>query len=146
MKTIYKLTRENGGGLNLRMWVNFQLADYAIKYRFLDYEAIGEGKAAKNEASVVFMTRTIWEDEYEGGKYELQCFKWVPNDFGDGYMESKFTIPKGKIVYLLFTPKNRNGENNETGQAILLLEADFNRNSWKELGWCYVSNDKSKRY
>jgi hypothetical protein len=146
MKKIHSITRANGGGLSLRMWVNFQLKDEAVRYRYLDYDAIGEGKGAKNEAAVVYMMRTMWDDEYEGGKHEIKCSRWVPSGF-DGKPEEKITtIAKGRIVFLVFTPKNRNGENNETGQQILLLEADFNKNSWKELGWTHILNDKSRRY
>jgi replicative DNA helicase len=146
MKTIHSLTRENGGGLSLRMWVNFQLKDEAIKFRYLDYDAIGEGKGAKNEAAVVYMMRSLWDDEYEGGKYEIEVSRWYPDEFDGVVKEHKSKIAIGRTVYLIFTPKNRNGANNENGQQILALEADFNRNSWKELGWCNVINDKSRRY
>ncbi|WP_214607218.1 hypothetical protein, partial [Mycobacterium tuberculosis] len=55
MKELYKLARKNGGGLDLALWVNTQLADSAIKQRFLNEYALGESKKAKNEASVLFL-------------------------------------------------------------------------------------------
>lgn len=150
MKTIYRFTRENAGGLNLRTVVTFQLADSAIGNRYLDFDAIGEGKASKNEAGTVMMFRPVWADEYEDGKNKLECFRKVKNDNGD-YDTKTFLLPrkdeKGnrKTYYLLFTPKNRTGENNNGGQAILVIEPMFNFNHFKEIGWCYVSNDKSGR-
>ena len=44
MKEIYKLARPNGGGLNLAIWVNVQLADSALKMRFLNEYALGDAK------------------------------------------------------------------------------------------------------
>lgn len=145
MKTIYRLTRKNAGGCNLRTWVNFQLADSAIKNRYLDFEAIGEGKGAKNEASVVIMFRPCWADEYEGEKRELDCYRLKKKSNGDGYDKELFKLEKGKTYYLLFTPKNRFGSNNDNGQPVLVLEPMFNVNSFKEIGWCFVANDKSGR-
>jgi hypothetical protein len=144
MKTIYRLTRKNAGGCNLRTAVTFQLADGAIKNRYLDFEAIGEGKASKNEASVMQMFRPAWADEYEKGKMELTCFKNVKKENGE-YEKDEFTLKKGKTYYLLFTPKNRFGANNDNGQPVLILEPNFNFNHFKEIGWCYVANDKSGR-
>jgi hypothetical protein len=142
MKSIYKLTRNNANGMNLRMWVNFQLADHAIKQRYLDFDAIGEGKASKNEASVVMMMRTAWADEYEDGSYEIEAFTYIPDKFKGGYVEKKFKLEKGKTYYLLFMPKNRFGANNDNGQPVLILEPNFNYNSFSEVGWCYIANDK----
>lgn len=56
-KDLYKLCRKNGGGLDLRMWVNVQLSDSALKNRFLDEHAFGDSKKIKNEASVVYIYR-----------------------------------------------------------------------------------------
>ena len=141
MKTIYRLTRKNAGGLNLRTVVTFQLSDSAMKRRFLDYEAIGEGKAAKNEASIVFMFRPIWDDEYKDGKHELEC--WRLRKIGENeYDKEYFKLERGKTYYLWFTPKNRFGSSTETGQPVLILEPIFNANSFKEVGWTYVSKDR----
>jgi hypothetical protein len=145
MKTIYRLTRKNAGGLNLRTWVNFQLADSAIKNRYLDFEAIGEGKASKNEASVVFMFRPVWADEYEGEKKELDCYRLKKKANGQGYDKEFFKLEKGKTYYLLFTPKNRFGTNNDSGQPIMVIEPNFNANHFREIGWTFVANDKSGR-
>src|SRR5690606_29197216 len=97
-------------------------ADSAIKNRYLDFEAIGEGKASKNEASVVMMFRPVWGDEYEGEKRELECYRMKKRPVGDGYMKETFKLEKGKAYFLLFTPKNRFGSNTDNGQPVLVIE------------------------
>lgn len=143
MKTIYRLTRKNAGGMNLRTWVTFQLADSAIRNRYLDYEAIGEGKGAKNEASVVMMFRPAWGTEYKGGKHELKCWRLQKKKIGKGYDKVDFTLEEGKTYYLLFVPKNRFGQANDTGLSVLVIEPHFHTNTFSEIGWCTVPKDKS---
>lgn len=145
MKTIYRITRKNAGGCNLRSLVTFQLADGAIKNRYLDFEAIGEGKASKNEASVVMMFRACWADEYEGEKRELDCYRLKKNEKTGSYDKEFFTLEKGKTYHLFFTPKNRFGSNNDNGQPVMVVEPNFNANHFREIGWTFVANDKSNR-
>jgi hypothetical protein len=141
MKTIYRLTRKNAGGMNLRTWVNFQLADSALKSRYLSFDAIGEGKGAKNEASVVGMFRPVWSDEYEDGKKELSCYRLVKKPNGKGYDKKPIKLEKGKTYYLVFFPKNRFGANNDNGQPILIIEPAFHKNAFYEKGWTFVAKD-----
>jgi hypothetical protein len=144
MKAIYRWTRKNAGGMNLRTVVTFQLTDSAIKNRYLDFEAIGEGKASKNEASVMFMFRVVWADEYKDGKRELKCYR--NKQLSNGQWEKEFfTLEHGEVYYLWFTPKNRFGKDNDTGQPVLVIKPNFNANHFEEIGWCFVANDKSGR-
>lgn len=141
-KTIYKWTREKAGGLNLRTLLTFQLTDSATRYRFLTFDAIGEGKKAKDEASIVYMFRVVWTDEYKGGKHALQCFKFQKNELIDEYEKVDFELnEEDGVFYLLFTPKNRFGNDNDTGQPILVIQPLFNFNHFKEIGWTYVPKD-----
>lgn len=145
MKAIYRLTRANAGGLNLRTVVTFQLADSSIRNQYLDFEAIGEGKASKNEASIMFMFRKLWSNEYTGKKKELKCYKWVKSSLGtDKWVKEPIVLETDKIYYLLFTPKNRFGESNDTGQPVLVIEPVFNSNHFEEVGWTHVEDDKSR--
>lgn len=145
MKTIYGWTRKNAGGNNLRTIVTFQLADSAIRNRYLDFEAIGEGRKAKNEASVMYMFRPIWSDEYEGGKNEVKCWKLKKKKNGDGYDKIHFSLEEDESYYFLFTPKNRFGSANDNGQAVLVLKPMMNANHFEEVGFCHIANDKSRR-
>jgi hypothetical protein len=92
MKVIYRLTRKNAGGMNLRTVVTFQLADSAIKNRYLDFEAIGEGKASKNEASVMYMFRSAWSDEYEDGKEALECYRTLSKTMAEFHEEKTYPM------------------------------------------------------
>lgn len=163
-KELYKLCRPNGGGLNIRMWVNVQLADTALGRRYLDEAAFGESKKIKNEASVVFMGRNIWDDEFEGGNHELTVWRWVAkgseedDPFDDkvdsfGMKKKEFKLQKQSMdkhgnkydnqYVLLFTPKNRRGQDNKNGQQVLVLQANLNNNSWHEIGFTTVRNDRN---
>lgn len=143
MKTIYRWTRKNAGGMNLRTVVTFQLADSAIGNRYLDFMAIGEGKASKNEASVMYMFRVAWADEYKDGKKQLKCYRNKKNEITGEWEKEHFFLEEGETYYLWFTPKNRFGKDNDTGQPVLILKPMFNANHFEEVGWCFVSNEKS---
>lgn len=152
MKKIYRFTRKEAGGCNLRTVVTFQLADSHIRDRFLTADAMAEGKASKNEASVVMMFRPMFSDEYDGEKRALKCHRWRkktedemmlnPKD-KKKFAKEEITLEKGKVYYLLFTPKNRFGNNTDNGQEVLVLEPNFNFNSFNEIGWTYVDKDFS---
>jgi hypothetical protein len=141
-KEFYKLARPDGGGLNLAVWLNVQLADSALKMRFLNEYALGEGKKAKNEASVLFMGRFMWDDEYEGGKHELVVSQ-RKKDFTDNYVTVHEPLKKenDERYFLIFTAKNRRGQDNKTGQKVLVLKPYFGINTWYEVGWTTVYDD-----
>lgn len=141
MKSIYRLTRKNSSGLNLRTLVTFQLADGSLRNRYLDFQAIGEGKSAKNEAAIVMMFRPIWSDEYSGQKFALDVYKLKKNEKTQQYEKEEVELEKDKAYYLLFTPKNRTGQNNDNGQPVLVIEPQFNSNHFKEVGWTFVAKD-----
>ena len=143
MKSIYRITRKNAGGCNLRTVVTFQLADSAIKNRYLSFDAIGEGKASKNEAGIVMMFRTVWGDEYDGKAKALYVWKNVKVEGKNEYAQEKVKLETGTTYYLLFCPKNRTGANTDNGQPVLVLEPQFNFNHFKEIGWTFVPKDFS---
>ncbi len=149
MTELYKIVRSSGGGLNLRAWVNVQLADDAVGLRFLDETALGDSKKIKNECSVVFLGRPIWEDEYQGGANAVKCYRQVSNELGDGtlekeefYMVPYYTDDNGKEwknnYFFLFTSKNRRGQSNDTGLDVLVFNVNFNSNHWAEVGWAKI--------
>lgn len=137
-KKLYQLTREDGGGLNLRMWLNFQLADHAVNRKYLDFGAIGEGKAAKNEASVVLMMRALWDSEYENIEV------WRHEKVGGEFVKNPVVIDRDKTYFLLFTSKNRFGANNDGGQPVLVMQPNFNFNTWDEIGFTYIAQDRDR--
>ncbi|MFB5758967.1 hypothetical protein [Paenibacillus medicaginis] len=144
-KELYKLAKPNGGGLNLAVWMNVQLADSALKMRFLNEYALGEGRKAKNEVSVFFTGRFMWDDEYEGGKKELLVTQWRKDPFTNEYGEVIEPLKKDKDknaqCFLIFTSKNRRGQDYKTGQRVLVMKPHFGVNAWTEIGWTTVFDD-----
>lgn len=130
-KEIYKFTREEGGGFNLRTILTAQLADSHINDRFLGFDAIGEGKAMKNEVSVLLMYRPLFGDEYD----KLKVRRFVPDPLNKNKYTSKIIdLDKTKTYYVMFTPKNRFGANTDSGGECIVYEVNFDFNSFKEIG------------
>ena len=140
-KRIHRLTRENAGGLNLRTVLTFQLADAHLHDKFLGFDAIGEGKAAKNEAAIVMMYRPIFGDEYD--KLHVYRNRNKGTDAQPHFEKEKIELDKTKTYYLLFAPKNRYGANTDNGQPVLVLKPEFDFNSFKEVGWTQIARSYS---
>lgn len=141
-KRYYKLARPDAGGYNLRIYLNFQLAEHTKGRRYLDNDCIGEGKAAKDEAAVVTMFRNAFDDEKKGGKYELECWRWLPpkdDEFNDKPFKSEFKLKEGKQYILKFITKNRFGATNDGGQEVIVIDPYFNGNTFKEIGYTYIA-------
>ena len=138
-KRIHKWTRAEAGGLNLRTVLTFQLADAHIGDRFLGFDAIGEGKMAKNEAGIVLMFRPLFGDEYE----KLEVTKNVK--MGNSWVKESVELDKEKTYYLLFVPKNRYGRTTDNGQPVLVMDVNFDFNSFREVGWTFVSRNYNGR-
>lgn len=142
-RDLYKICRPSS--LNIALWINVQLSDSAISRRFLNESALGESKKLKNEASVLFLMRHVWDDEYAGGKHEITVTNYVSDELQGGYKEVEFKLDraKGDTYMLVFTAKNRRGQDNKTGQRVLVLKADFNSNTYNEVGWTTIYDDKN---
>ena len=151
VKDIHKIIKADGGGLNVGMWINVQLADSEIYRRFLDKTCLGDAKKIKNEAGFLGLGRHMWDDEYEGGDSELLLYKYVQSPINpEGKATKKsFTVPKfykdpkaeeeyENHYYLYFIGKNRRGKDNDTGQHALVFRVDWNRNRWWEEGFAIV--------
>lgn len=131
---LYSLAKPDG--LNLQILCTAQAADEYIKYRFLNELCIGDGKKVKNVVDLTMHMRSVWDSEYELGKNEITVYRYIPDEFDkNGYRIDEFTLERGKIYYLLFISKNRNGETNSTGLDVLVYQVNFNTNRWTEIGW-----------
>lgn len=137
-KQYYKIARKDAGGLNLRVMLNFQLAEHTKGRRYLDNDMIGEGKAAKDEAAVVMMFRNTYDEELEGGKNELLCWDWRYDEMTEKTVKVEFKLKREKHYKLLFVSKNRFGATNDGGQEVIVLRSNFDANSFWEEGYTYV--------
>lgn len=137
-KEIYKLTRPESGGFNLRTLLTIQLADNHIKDKFLGYDAIGEGKGMKNEASILMMYRPVFDDEYE----KLEPYRYVASSLSkEGYVKETYSLDRDKTYYVMFIPKNRFGQNTDGGQDAILYNARFQYNSFVEIGYVNIPRE-----
>jgi hypothetical protein len=118
---------------NLHILITFQLAKGSAMQRYYTQDNVGMAKNIVDPASTVLMLRNVYDDEYEGEKRELQCYR---------IEGTKSKVPvhltKDKKYQVLFIIKNREGSAN---QYQIVLEHDMSRNILKEVGMCNVSID-----
>lgn len=133
-KEIYKLSRKESGGFNLRTILTVQLADVHIKDKFLGYDAIGEGKAMKNEASIFMMYRPLFTKEYETLKVHKKVRSNLTGNSKKKYIYKEQKLDPEKTYYVMFMPKNRYGNNTDNGMDCIVYEARFEYNSFVEIG------------
>lgn len=144
---LYQLCRRNAGGLNFKLFLSVQSSDTATNRRFLDETVLAESKKIKNLASILWLARWAFQDEYEGGKKSLDVYRWKhepENPFANskGFIKVEQQLKPDKRYVLLFTNKNRRGKSLNTGAKVLVFEVDLNRNSWIEIGWTIVKDDR----
>ena len=117
---------------NVHISVTFQLGKQSAKQRYYTMENIGMAKNMVDVASTCIMIRKMFDDEYEGEKNQLQCYRL------EGKSKIGFFPKSGKHYQLVFVVKNREGATNEYQ---ILVEHDLSRNTYKEIGICNVPMD-----
>lgn len=148
---IYKLSRANGGGLNLCTVVTIQLADTSVNDFWLDDSCYGESKKIKNVVDKSIVFRPCFPSEYEGGADEIEVINYVKRsdepfnqditeskELGEDkeYIKKKSKLQVGKTYYALFILKNRDGGATLTGGVQpIIYEVQFNQNRWIEKGF-----------
>lgn len=118
--------------LNVNITITFQLSKSSSKQRCYTQDNIGMAKNIVDVASTCIMVRTLFEDEFGGGKRELKVFKTV------GKSKIPVSLDKDKHYQILFIIKNREGSSNDYS---IVVEHDLSRNVYKEIGICVVPVD-----
>lgn len=120
---------------NVHIWITYQLGKAATNKRYYTNDCIGVAKNIVDVTSTNLMIRKPFEDEYEGGKNELTCYR----------LEGKrkltkipFKLDREKNYTIIFITKNRFGATNEYQ---IVAENDFARNVYKEIGIARVPMD-----
>jgi replicative DNA helicase len=133
MVELYNLVKPSNK--NLALWCNYQLGKNATRIKYLNNDLIGISKNIVDVASVNIMFRRVREDEFEGGKNEIQGFKLV----GKSHTKVPFKLTdKTKNYVVIFITKNRFGS---TNQFQIIAEHNLSVNYFKELGICYLAED-----
>ena len=120
---------------NVQLTVTFQLSKGSSKQRYYTQDNIGVAKNIVDVASTCIMMRKLFEDEYEGGRQELQCYRL---EGARGKSKIPVKLKKDRHYQLLFIVKNREGSTNEYQ---IVIEHDLSRNTYKEVGITHVSPD-----
>lgn len=120
---------------NVHLTVTFQLSKNSSKQRYYTQDNIGVAKNIVDVASTCIMIRKLFDDEYEGGKKELQCYR-----LEGAKKTSKIPVKlkRDKHYQVLFIVKNREGSTNEYQ---IVIEHDLSRNTYKEVGIAHVEPD-----
>lgn len=122
-------------GLNVCLVVTMQMAKSSMKNRHLTLYDIGQSRSVADVFSVVCLLRKAEQEEYRGGKKELQCFRLEGTN-----KKSKipFYLEDGKYYLILFLGKNRFGASDAYS---LVWEVNYATNLFKDLGYCIVPED-----
>lgn len=122
---------------NVRLVVTYQLGKSSIRVRHYTNNDIGQAKNIVNEFSINIMARRPLEDEYDGGKKALKCYK-----FGENYKDTnervEYKLLKEEYPMIVFIPKTRAGE---TDTKQIILKCDLGTNIIKDVGITIVPQD-----
>jgi replicative DNA helicase len=125
---------------NVAIICTYQLALHTLNKRFLDSGCLSQSKQIAEVFSEICYMRTLWEDEYAGGKYDCKPYQHERDESGKyGKIKKMITLDTDKTYIPVFLSKSRN---DETGIQVL-YEVDFKYNKWKEVGFCRIINDRS---
>lgn len=120
---------------NVGLFVTYQLGKGSLKMRYLTNNEIGQAKSIVDVMSVNLQMRRPYEDEYEGGAKELECFRH------EG-INKKSTIPfklkKEDNPMITFISKNRFGA---SGVRQIISNCNLGTNVCEDVGYCYVPQD-----
>lgn len=130
-RALYDVIKESA--LNVGLFLTYQLSKASSKTRYLTKSDIGQAKNIEDVFSANLMIRRVYPDEMPGEKRELKYYTVL-----DGGTQIERHLQKDKNYLVMFICKNRFGE---TDPYQILIECDLGRNTYKELGTCFVTQD-----
>ena len=122
---------------NVEVTIVMQLAIYMDNTRFLTSACLSEAKGIKEIVSEILLFRELWDDEYDGGKFDVKPYRFVKDENGK-YTNTKeyITLDKNKKYRLMFVDKTRNDDDGK----VVLYEFNGAWNLWREIGFATVSH------
>jgi hypothetical protein len=117
------------GGLNIGLFVTFQLSKLSLNKRYLDEGDFGISKGIIDCASVAVLSRAIRPDERTGGKYPLEVYKYE-ND-----QKVIVKLSDKKTYYIFWIVKNRRGK---TNPYQVVAEVSLDHNYFNEIGMTFI--------
>jgi hypothetical protein len=126
---------------DVAMVTTYQLSQALLGRRWLDASCLSNSKGIKEVYSEMVYFRQLYNDEFEGQKYDIKPYNWVKGADGK-YTDVKqfITLDKEKKYLVAMVDKTRNDEDKQA----ILYEFNGRFNMWKELGYCTVTQDFTK--
>jgi len=113
--------------------ITMQLAIYMENTRYLTAACLSGAKGVKEIVSELVLTRQVWEDEFNGEKYDIKPYRYKKDSNGKfTKIKEEITLKHDKKYMILFLDKTRNDE----GDTTLLYQFDGAWNKWTEIGYC----------
>jgi len=123
---------------NIAIIPTYQLALSKLNVRYLDANCLSNAKQIKEVFSEMIYLRTIWDDEFNGEKFDIKPYV-LTQDSNGKYTKIKkmITLDRDKKYIVAFLDKTRN--DNDKQQVLYEFNGRFNK--WEEIGFCTVINN-----
>lgn len=118
---------------NISIIITMQLAIHTEGTRYLTAQTLSGAKAVKEVVSEVVLMRKLWDDEFNGEKFDVKPWRFKKDSHGKiTGVKEELTLKPDKKYRILFLEKTRNDEDD----ICLLYQFDGAWNKWYELGYC----------
>lgn len=126
---------------NICVIPTYQLALYTVNQRYLDASCLANGKQIKEVFSEMVYMRQLWDDEYTGEKCDCKAYQLQKDENGKySKIKKMIDLDKDKKYIVAFLDKTRNDEDKQQ----VLYEVNGRYNSWKEIGYCHIINERGR--
>lgn len=126
---------------NICIIITMQLAIYMENTRYLTGATLSNAKGVKEVVSELVLTRPLFEDEFNGEKFDVKPYKFKRDSITGKLtnIKEEITLNPEKKYRLMFLDKTRNDD----GDICLLYQFDGSWNKWTELGYCTPKHQRS---
>lgn len=126
---------------NVAMLTTYQLAPSQLHKRFLDVTTLSNAKQIKEVYSEMVYTRPVWDDEFDGEKFDIKPYELMRDPKTGKYTDTRVykTLDRNKKYIIAFIDKTRNAQDKQT----IVYEWNGDWNQWKEIGYCTVFYDRN---
>lgn len=121
--------------------ITMQLALHTEGTRYLTAQTLSGAKGVKEVVSELILMRNVWEDEFNGEKFDIKPFKLKRDPLTNKItnVKEEITLEHDKKYRIMFIDKTRNDE----GEVCLLFRFDGAWNKWVELGYCTPKHQRT---
>ncbi|WP_025909316.1 DnaB-like helicase C-terminal domain-containing protein [Priestia flexa] len=125
---------------NIGIIITMQLAIYMENTRYLSSACLSNAKGVKEIVSELVLTRPLWDDEFNGQKFDVHPYRFKKDSTGKfTKIKEEIQLNPDKKYRLVFLDKTRNDE----GETVLLYQFDGAWNKWIELGYCTPKHQRA---